>query len=94
LGECAVDPAMHKPMKRPRRAFPTVIARRFVLEGRNYLTRGNAYYWAYRGVRWSFTPKSSSSAASAKRPVPANVKIVLNPPAVGTDETPIARPKS
>jgi hypothetical protein len=30
----------------------TRVARRMLLESRQYLLRGNAYYWAYRAIRW------------------------------------------
>jgi hypothetical protein len=36
--------------KRRRNAF-FLTARRVVMESRNYITRGNPYYWAYRGIR-------------------------------------------
>ena len=32
------------------------LARRFNLETRNYLLRGNIWYWGYRAVRWCFRP--------------------------------------
>jgi hypothetical protein len=38
-------------MTRPKTAMPARVAQRAVLEARQYVTRGNAYYWAYRGVR-------------------------------------------
>jgi hypothetical protein len=59
-------------LKRPKRAFTTVIARRFLLEARHYLTRGNAYYWAYRGVRWTFSPKPSANANLRREGAPAS----------------------
>jgi len=43
-------------LRRAHNAFPIPLARRVVLETRYYLTRGNAYYWAYRGARWSLSP--------------------------------------
>lgn len=36
---------------RPRANLTRVIIRRAVLESRHYLVRGNAYYWAYRGLK-------------------------------------------
>jgi hypothetical protein len=51
-------------LSRPKRLLTTVVARRFVLEGRHYFTRGNAYYWAYRGVRWTFSPKALRNAGA------------------------------
>lgn len=36
---------------RPKAPLGTVILRRVVLESRNYLLRGNAYYWAFRGLK-------------------------------------------
>lgn len=42
----------------PRRSAATTrVARRLVLEGRNYITRSNPYYWAYRGVKRTFAPR-------------------------------------
>ena len=57
---CNVSEAGHLPLKKPRRAKPVLMARRVVLETRYYITRGNVYYWAYRGIRWGFTPKYSA----------------------------------
>jgi hypothetical protein len=72
LGRCSTDLSARKPIKRPKRPFTTAIARRFVLETRHYLTRGNAYYWTYRGVRWSFSAKSSATASSKRSSVAAS----------------------
>ncbi|MCC6585942.1 MAG: LssY C-terminal domain-containing protein [Bryobacterales bacterium] len=38
---------------RGHRNWTKVVAARFFLETRHYLTRGSAYYWGYRSVRWS-----------------------------------------
>ncbi len=43
--------AMLARLQRPRNPMPIRVIRRLVLETRQYVTRGNAYYWAYRGVR-------------------------------------------
>lgn len=40
-------------LTRPHHAMLALATRRFVLEMRQYLTRGNAYYLGYRAVRWS-----------------------------------------
>lgn len=52
-GPAAVGPALH----RPHRSLAVLGLRRVILETRHYITRGNAYYLAYRAVRWSFSPK-------------------------------------
>ncbi len=45
----------------PPKSRLTRIARRMVLEGRQYALRGNAYYWAYRAITFH-----SSSSAQAR----------------------------
>lgn len=40
----------------------TRIARRMMLEGRQYALRGNAYYWAYRAVTFRRAPKVESES--------------------------------
>jgi hypothetical protein len=39
----------------------TRLARRILLESRQYLLRGNAYYWAYRAIRWRPADSSKGS---------------------------------
>ncbi len=56
LKACA--PAPDGPaLKRPHRSLAVLGVRRVVLETRQYITRGNAYYLAYRAVRWTFSPR-------------------------------------
>jgi len=43
----------------------TRVARRTLLETRQYLLRGNAYYWAYRGLRYGHERASATSQAAA-----------------------------
>lgn len=38
---------------RPRHRFLFHVSRRIILESRQYFSRSNAYYWAYRAARWS-----------------------------------------
>lgn len=38
------------------------VARRMMLEGRQYALRGNAYYWAYRALTFNRTPKDQAHA--------------------------------
>jgi len=45
----------------------TRVVRRTLLETRQYLLRGNAYYWAYRGLRYGH--ERASAAAQAASPV-------------------------
>lgn len=53
LKACTGTPAkLVMPAKRHRN-WTKVVAARFFLETRHYLTRGSAYYWGYRSVRWS-----------------------------------------
>ncbi len=40
-------------------------ARRIILETRNYATRGNPYYYAYRAARWTTTRREALPADSA-----------------------------
>ncbi len=44
-------------LTRPRRNLALTALSRFILETRHYLTRGNAYYWTYRAVRWQFSSR-------------------------------------
>jgi hypothetical protein len=48
-----------QPMQRVRRSMATLITRRVVMESRHYITRGNPYYWAYRGTRRIFGKRTS-----------------------------------
>jgi len=41
------------------------MARRTLLETRQYLLRGNAYYWAYRGLRYGHQRASAASQAAS-----------------------------
>lgn len=43
----------------------TRMARRILLETRQYLLRGNAYYWAYRGLRYGHERAGAASPAAA-----------------------------
>jgi hypothetical protein len=94
LRDCTAPARTTRPLKRPKRAFTTVIARRFVLEGRHYMTRGNAYYWAYRGVRWTFSPKKATTASATGASSADNVKILLNGETGGTHKVSGTRPTS
>jgi len=40
------------------------MARRMILEWRNYVLRGNAYYWGYRAIMWSRNTTSKPGAAT------------------------------
>lgn len=46
--DAAVDQSALKPLRWPAARM----VRRAVLEARNYVLRGNPYYWAYRAIRW------------------------------------------
>jgi len=39
-----------RPVK-PHRSFGALLLRQVVLDTRHYVTRGNAYYWIYSGLR-------------------------------------------
>jgi hypothetical protein len=45
------EPEGAGPLKPPR-TWPLRLVRRMMLEGRQYVLRGNAYYWAYRAITW------------------------------------------
>lgn len=62
LRECSGAPPQHAPFVAQQNVITTRIARRLILESRNYVTRGNPYYWLYRGVRWTVTPRSRAGA--------------------------------
>jgi hypothetical protein len=94
LRACASATQPVKPLKRPKHAFAKVIARRFVLEGRHYMTRGNAYYWAYRGIRWTFAPKKTTFAGKTRTPAPQDVKVLLTEGMEGTHKPSGTRPTS
>lgn len=61
------------PLPAQRKGFYRRLARRFVLEGRQAVTRGNVYYWGYRVVRLGisrFYPGSDhASGVASLRPV-------------------------
>lgn len=61
IGRCSAPrgPEPSAAPRRPRDRWPVRIARRTFLESRQYLLRGNLYYYAYRGA---------SKIAAAKRP--------------------------
>ena len=63
MRECSRIRSPDAPFIAQQRAPTTRLARRLILEGRNYVMRGNPYYWAYRGVRWSLTPRKRSGAS-------------------------------
>ena len=50
LGECSAPELADAELRQPRRRRITLGTRRFTLESRYYLTRGNPYYWAYRAA--------------------------------------------
>lgn len=49
--------AVKPPMTRTAR-----MARRMVLEGRQYVLRGNIYYWGYRAIRWRHSRQTSAAS--------------------------------
>jgi len=57
------------------------MARRTLLETRQYLLRGNAYYWAYRGLRYGHGKASEASQAAGllKSPSKAPRKSLTRP---------------
>jgi hypothetical protein len=62
LRDCSGDdpPAMATP--RSPKPWPMRIARRMILEGRQYVLRGNLYYWGYRALRWKRTSPAEMAA--------------------------------
>jgi hypothetical protein len=50
LDTCSAPEAAGPELQKPQHRRVTLATRRFVLENRQYLTRGSAYYWAYRAA--------------------------------------------
>jgi hypothetical protein len=50
LNDCSGPEPASAELQKPQRRRITLATRRFVLENRQYLTRGSAYYWAYRAA--------------------------------------------
>jgi len=57
LGNCDAPEEDLPVLAKHRPALPTLAIRRVILETRHYFTRGNAYYWAYRTVRWGIASR-------------------------------------
>lgn len=55
LRSCEGSLPAQRSLVRPRTNPVKLAVRRFILETRYYMTRGNAYYWTYRTVRWGFS---------------------------------------
>jgi hypothetical protein len=64
LGDCSAPEAVSSELQKPQRRRVTLATRRFVLENRQYLTRGNAYYWSYRAACSLWTRKSRNAGAN------------------------------
>ena len=60
LQSCRPREQAQDALLKPRQSTIMLAARRLILESRHYITRGNAYYWGYRTVRWGMAPKRSS----------------------------------
>lgn len=60
LRDCKSRPALTPVRHRLKRSFPIQALRRIILESRQYFVRSNAYYWAYRGIRWVIAPRRAS----------------------------------
>lgn len=54
LQPCQAAPPIALALLKPNRSRAALSVRRVVLESRYYLTRGNAYHFAYESVRWAF----------------------------------------
>lgn len=52
LRDCSPQPGQSELLKRPRRPVLLLVTRRFILETRHYLTRGNTYYWGLKLFMW------------------------------------------
>jgi hypothetical protein len=65
LRDCALpEPSANTPaMPRLPGSKLSRVVRRSLLETRQYLLRGNAYYWAYRGLRYGHQMASAASQA-------------------------------
>ncbi len=63
LQDCAASETQEQPFLKRKRRIPVLIARRAVLETRQYVTRGNPYYWAYRSVRRAVSPNRKVAGA-------------------------------
>jgi hypothetical protein len=50
LDDCSAPEPASPGLQKPQRRRVTLATRRFVLENRQYLTRGSAYYWTYRAA--------------------------------------------
>lgn len=54
LRPCHARPEKAASLERPRLRVTTLLARKVVLGTRYYLSRGNYYYWGYRGMAWAY----------------------------------------
>jgi hypothetical protein len=61
LDDCSAPEPASSESQKPQHRRVTLATRRFVLENRQYLTRGNAYYWTYR-TACSLRARKSQSA--------------------------------
>ena len=64
LNDCPAPEPASSDLQKPQRRRVTLAARRLVLENRQYLTRGSAYYWTYRAASSLRTRKARSAGAS------------------------------
>jgi hypothetical protein len=62
LGPCSRPPASNDPPELLPGTKTKRLARRFVLETRQYLLRDNLYYWAFRAALWR--PRNASRGAA------------------------------
>jgi len=84
----ASAPSLTKPRKN---LFVTSLSR-IILETRHYVTRGNAYYWAYRTARWGFSsrrPKLDDLAMPEESETTSRETALLQPAA---SPQPVASP--
>ena len=61
LADCSAPNASTSDLQEPRHRRVTLAVRRFVLESRQYLMRGNPYYWMYRAAHSILARKTENA---------------------------------
>jgi hypothetical protein len=66
LENCGAPKPVNSDLQEPRHSRVTLAVRNFFLENREYLERGNIFYWGYRGASSLLRRKDQTAAADAK----------------------------
>jgi hypothetical protein len=63
LQDCSIPGPVSPGLQEPRHSRATLVVRSFFLENREYLLRGNVYYWGYRAAYSALRKKHQTAAA-------------------------------